>query len=192
MELMQSSLSNQCYFSEKNSAISSLLLLMCNQHDWNTFGRISVNNLCWLCLPSWKWLCLIIKRCIVFYQRTYIIRSGSERNVSSSYPGLGWLYVFFYQRPVLATGYCHCLCVCVCVCVFVRLCVIVSVCQPLACLRHNSSPIQARITKFGSEVQWSSPSRSNWTLTSKFTSFWVCLHNDSPIPARITKFGPEI
>ena len=74
------------------------------------------------------------------------------------------------------------------------------------CPHHNSSPIQARITKFGPEVQntlvkvpivlggnqlW--PSRSNLRSKSKFTPFWVCPHhNSSPIQARITKFGPEV
>ena len=47
----------------------------------------------------------------------------------------------FYPRPVLASGYCRCLCLCVCVY------------QSLACPDDNSSPVQARITKFGPEKQ---------------------------------------
>ena len=72
----------------------------------------------------------------------------------------------FYPRPVLASGYYCCLCLCVCMY------------QSLACPHDNSSPVQARITKFGPEKQntlvkipivlggnWPWPSRSN--LTSK-------------------------
>ena len=87
---------------------------------------------------------------------------------------------------------------CVCVCL--------SVCQSLACPRDNSGPIQARITKFGPNMQktlvkvpivlWTNqpwPSRSNLTWKSKFTPFWACLHHNSPpIHSRITKFGPEV
>ena len=74
------------------------------------------------------------------------------------------------------------------------------------CPRDNSSPVQARITKFGPKMQntlvkvpivfggnqpW--PSRSNLRSKSKFTPFWACPHhNSSPIQARITKFGPEV
>ena len=88
------------------------------------------------------------------------------------------------------------LCVRVCVCVW----------QSRACPRDNSSPIQARITKFGPEMQntlvwvlivfgddrpWSS--RSNLTWKSNFTSFWACSHHySSAIQARITKFGPKM
>ena len=93
--------------------------------------------------------------------------------------------------------------------------------QSLACRYDNSSAVQARITKFGSEVQNTlvkipfifhffiffffflggggggsgdrpSPSRSNVTWKSNLTSFWVCPHNNlSPVSAGITKFGPE-
>ena len=91
----------------------------------------------------------------------------------------------FYPRPVLAFGYCHrlrlCVCPCVCVCVY----------QSLACPHDNSSAVQARITKFGWEMQnttvkkpiilgndrpW--PLRSNLTWKSNFASFWACLHNN--------------
>ena len=40
-------------------------------------------------------------------------------------------------------------CVCVCVCLYVCL----SVCQSRVCPRDNSSPVQARITKFGAQMQ---------------------------------------
>ena len=74
------------------------------------------------------------------------------------------------------------------------------------CPRDNSSPVQARITKFGPKMQntlvkvpivlggnrpW--PSRSTLRSKSKFAPFWACPHrNSSPIQARITKFGPEM
>ena len=48
----------------------------------------------------------------------------------------------FYPRPVLAFGYCRCLRVCVCPCVR----------QSWACPCDNSPTVQARITKFGSEM----------------------------------------
>ena len=89
-----------------------------------------------------------------------------------------------------------CVCVSGCPCVY----------QSLACPHDNSSAGQARITKFGSEIQntlvkmpivfggdrpW--PSRSNLTWKSNFTSFWACPHdNFSPVWGRITKFGPEM
>ena len=102
----------------------------------------------------------------------------------------------FYPRPVLAFGYCRCLPLCVCQ----------SVCQSLACLRDNSRPVQARITKFETQVwktlvkipivlggDWPSPSRSNLPSKSKFTPFWACpSNNSSPVQARTTKFGPEV
>ena len=78
--------------------------------------------------------------------------------------------------------------------------------QSRACPHDNSSPSQARITKFGSEMQntlvwvpivfgddrpWSS--RSNLTWKSNFTSFWACsYHYSSAIQARISKFGPKM
>ena len=102
----------------------------------------------------------------------------------------------FYPRPVLAFGYCHRLRLWVCVCVY----------QSRACPHDNSSPIQARITKFGPEMQntlvwvpivfgddrpWSS--RSNLTWKSNFAPFWACSHHySSAIQARITKFGPKM
>ena len=85
----------------------------------------------------------------------------------------------------------------------VGLCVHVCVYQSQDCPHENSSLIQARITKFGPEMQntlvwipivfgddrpW--PSRSNLTCKSNLTPFWVCLHpNSSVLHARITKFG---
>ena len=98
----------------------------------------------------------------------------------------------FYPRPVLASGHCRCPCP--------------SVRPSPSCPRNNSSPVQARITKFGPKKQntlvkvpivlrgnrpW--PSRSNLRSKSKFTPFWVCRHhNSSPIHGSITKFGPEV
>ena len=82
----------------------------------------------------------------------------------------------FYPRPILAS-------VCLSVCVYQSLVfVIKSKFTPLwACLHHNSSPVQARITKFGPKVQhnlvkipnvlgcsWPWPSRSNSTSRSNF------------------------
>ena len=106
------------------------------------------------------------------------------------------VFCIFYPRPVLAIGYCHRLRLWVCVCVY----------QSRACPLDNSSPSQARITKFGPEMQntlvwvpivfgddrpWSS--RSNLTWKSNFTSFWACSHHySSAIQARISKFGPKM
>ena len=80
----------------------------------------------------------------------------------------------------------------------------VSVCvyQSLACPHNNSSPVQARITKFGPEKQitmvkipivfggnWPWPLRSNLTSNSKLTPFWACPnHYSPPILGRISKF----
>ena len=102
----------------------------------------------------------------------------------------------FYPRPVLAFGYCHRLRLWVCVCVY----------QSRACPHDNSSPIQARITKFRQEMQntlvwvpiilgddWPWSSRSNLTWKSNFTPFWACSHHySSAIQARITTFGPKM
>ena len=83
-----------------------------------------------------------------------------------------------------------------CVCVY----------QSRACPDDNSLPIQARIAKFGPEMQntlvWvpivlgddrPRSSRSNLTWKSNFTPFWACSHHySSAIQARITKFGPKM
>ena len=110
-----------------------------------------------------------------------------------------WLNIThrFYPRMVLAFGYCylHLSCLCQCVCV--------SVCQPSGCLGQNSSPVQAKTTKFGQKVQnnlvklvvvlgsdWPWPSMSNLTWKSKFTPFWACPCDKSPaIQVRISKIG---
>ena len=84
----------------------------------------------------------------------------------------------------------------VCVCVY----------QSLACPHDNSSPVQARITKFGPEKKntlvkipivlegnWPWPSRSNLTSNSKLTPFWACPnHYSPPILVRISKFGQQM
>ena len=86
----------------------------------------------------------------------------------------------------------HCLCLCVY--------------QSLACPHDNSSPVQARITKFGPGKQntlvkipivfgsgWLWPSRSNLTSNSKLTPFWAFpTHYASPVQVRISKFGPQM
>ena len=91
---------------------------------------------------------------------------------------------------------------CVCVCVSVCL----SVCQSRVCPRDNSSLVQARITKFGAQMQntlvkvpivlWGDrpwPSRSNLTWKSNFTSFWACPDDNlSSVQARVTKLGPKM
>ena len=72
-------------------------------------------------------------------------------------------------------------------------CVSVCVCQSFACPRDNSGLVQARITKFGPQMQktlvkfsivlWTDrrwPSRSNLIWKSKFTPFWACPHHNSP------------
>ena len=91
----------------------------------------------------------------------------------------------FYQRPVLASGYCHRLCLCVY--------------QSLACPYDNLSPVQARITKFGSEKQntlvnfpivfgsgWPWPSRSNLKLQ---TRNWPHFEFVQPITHHLFKLG---
>ena len=102
--------------------------------------------------------------------------------------------IHFYPRPVLASGYCRCLCLCVCVY------------QSLACPHNNSSPVQARITKFGPEKQstlvripivlggnWPWPWRSNLTSNSKLTPFSACPnHYSPPILVRISKFRKQM
>ena len=149
-----------------------------------------------------------------------------------------YIELFFYPRPDLASGCCRCLCPSVrpSVCpVLYRQSELTKLTRPdfphvvglfilrdvrhQVCPRDNSSPVQARITKFGPKMQnnlvkvliiffffffggggggggrgnrpW--PSWSNSGSKSKFTPFWACLHhNSSPIQARITKFGPEV
>ena len=105
-----------------------------------------------------------------------------------------WQVYNFYPRPVLASGYCRCLCLCVCVY------------QSLACPDDNSSPVQARITKFGPEKQntlvkfpivlggnWPWPSRSNLTSNLKLTPFWACPnHYSPPILVRISKLRQQM
>ena len=99
-------------------------------------------------------------------------------------------------------------CICLSVGVRVSMCVCVHVSTlSRTFLHHNSSSIQARITKFGLEVQntlvkittvlrggWPWLSRSNWTSTSKCTPFWACTCHNSPpsIEARTTKFRQKI
>ena len=107
--------------------------------------------------------------------------------------------VHFYPRPVLAFGYCHRLCLCI------GPCVCVCMCQSLPCPHDKSSSVQARITKFGTEVQnilgkiplifgddrpWAS--RSNLALNWILPNFELCPHDNlSPVLARIIKFGQE-
>ena len=93
-------------------------------------------------------------------------------------------------------------CVCVCVCLSVCLCV----CQSRVCPRDNSSPVQARITKFGAQMQntlvkvlivlWGDrpwPPMSNLTCKSNFTSFWDCPDDNLwSVQAKVTKFGPKM
>ena len=103
--------------------------------------------------------------------------------------------VSFYPRPVLAFGYCRSL----------RLSVRQSV-RHQVCPRDNSSPVQARITKFGPLGwktlvkipivfwgDWPWHWRSNLTSKSKFTPLWARQRdNSSPIQAWATKFGPKV
>ena len=74
------------------------------------------------------------------------------------------------------------------------------------CTRNNSSPVQAKITKFGPHVwktfikipivlwgDWPWHSRSTLTSKPKFTPFWTCPRdNSSPVQARATKLGPDV
>ena len=100
----------------------------------------------------------------------------------------------FYPRPVLAFGYCHRLRL------WVRVSVCVCVYQSRACPHDNSSPIQARVTKFGPEMQntlvWVPIVFGDdrpWSSRSNFTPFWACSHHySSANQVRITKFGPKM
>ena len=65
------------------------------------------------------------------YRKVYVRKAELSVGLPYSY--------HFYPRPVLGIGYCRCLCVCVY--------------QSLTCPHDNSSPVQARITKFGPEKQ---------------------------------------
>ena len=62
-----------------------------------------------------------------------------------------YAHIHFYPRPVLAFGYCHCLRLCVYMCVRVSVCL--SACVSITCPCDNLGPVQARITKFGSNMQ---------------------------------------
>ena len=81
----------------------------------------------------------------------------------------------FYPRPVFPSGI-----VVACVCRSVCLCFRPSV-RPRVCPRDNPSLVQAfknhqiwtRSVKY-LDRDWPWPSRSNWTLKSKFIPFWAC------------------
>ena len=121
---------------------------------------------------------------------------GSKVTIWSHHQDCIFDSLLFYQRPVLASGYCRCLRLSVCLCVR----------QPRACPRHKSSCVQARTTKFGQKVQnnfvkvpivlggdWPWPSMSNLTWKAKFTPFWVYPRHNSPsIEARTTKFEQKM
>ena len=106
-----------------------------------------------------------------------------------------WNFSVFYPRPVLASGYCRF------PCPSIRPSV-----RHQVCPCDNSSTVQARITKFGPQVEnnlvkipivlwdnWPWPSRSNWTPKSKFTPVWACpCHNSPPIEVTISKFGTKM
>ena len=77
--------------------------------------------------------------------------------------------------------------------IVIALSVYLSVCvyQSLACPHDNLSAVQARITKFETQVKntlvkipitlkgdWLWTSRSNLTWKSNFTSFWACPHDN--------------
>ena len=72
----------------------------------------------------------------------------------------------------------------------VCVCVLVSVCEPWACLHNSSSPGQARITKFGPEVQNTLVKVSVWgidwwwsSLSLNFIKAWF-VHQSKYITAR--------
>ena len=60
-----------------------------------------------------------------------------------------WVQQFLLQVTVLGFGYYHCLHLCL----YVSLCVSVWCVNHFACPRNNSGPVQARIAKFGPEMQ---------------------------------------
>ena len=94
-------------------------------------------------------------------------------------------YSFFTRGQFRPSGIViACICGSVCVCVY----------QSRACPHDNWSPIQARITKFGPEMQntlvWVPiVLGDDWP----WSSFWACSHHySSAIQARIPKFGPKM
>ena len=90
--------------------------------------------------------CVVWVHILTYLQHTFFLR-GIFFNKHLSNEKHFVTYCHFYPRPVLAFGYCHRLrlWVCVSVCVYVY--------QSRACPHDNSSPIQARITKFGPQMQ---------------------------------------
>ena len=110
----------------------------------------------------------------------------------------------FYPSPVLAFGYC--LWLRLSVCPSVRVCGNHFKLGSIN-LDHRRKRPWLRSLLFGGFLllffwwcgggggggDWPWPSRSNLTLKSKVTLFWVCRHdNTSPVCARITKFGTKV
>ena len=156
------------------------------------YSMISVNHKKWhnhsgsrgccdphmFCIRAWSTSTLLIcvRQCQMSYHSLVL-----QYNATFIYQTISSSFFFrhfcpFYLRPVLALSYCHCLYLCVCVSV--------SVCQTRFCPCDNSSPVQARTTKFGQKwkmqntlikipivlgVDGSWPSRSNLTKIENLT-----------------------
>ena len=138
------------------------------------------------CISSIEYLCY------ADHSRKLLPRSAFTCNISNFHEAFLFTRGQFWPSGIVIA----CVCGSVCVCVY----------QSRACPHDNSSPIQARITKFGPEMQntlvwvpivfgddrpWSS--RSNLTWKSNFAPFWAFSHHySSAIQARITKLGTKM
>ena len=163
-------------------------------HSQTSTGRYAQTE------PSFSewWFCVCLSLCQTLTPLPFLHQTWPNFCNGISALASKTLYCIIFTRGQFWPSGIVVACVCVCVCL--------SVCQSLACLRDNSGPIQARITKFGPKMQktlvkvsivlWTDrpwPSRSNLTWKSKFTPFWASSqHNPPPIHFGITKFGPEV
>ena len=104
--------------------------------NWFTFlfqgiSELSIQVLCWLITNP---LCHVVWGCnkdksltaVLFSVYTYVFTRGQ-----------------FWPSGIVVAWVCVCVCLSVCL----------SVCQSRVCPRDNSSPVRARITKFGAQMQ---------------------------------------
>ena len=161
-------------------------------------SRVMTHGVQWV----WKWFCHWNNVCLCIYAHDFYPRPAGIifcmclANEKIIFHCLGayikWSKGQFWPQGIVVA------------CIYLSMCAYVH--QPRACPHHNSSPIQARITKYGWEVPntlvkipivfganltW--PSRPTLISNSEFALFWACLcHNSPPFQAKITKFGSEL